>query len=1047
MVKDLKIQMEILMICLTYLGKINNYMKKTKYIILLLSVIFSIGCREEELFKTTQGDIVVTANFANTRTTFVEDDGVVHVEWNKNDAIGLISEKQKNLEYKALNEGNSCTFEACGEKIQANEGESVYAYYPYQYSLSDGKIQLPSSTFQDYKEKASGNDFLYASSQISNGKISLQFKHCFAFLKITIPLEQISEEIDKWNLTITSNENISCSSGFFNFKTEAIDNASYEKNIYYNNLPTQKELGNAEKITCYIAILPQTENAIIKIFYAPDIPGEHTLNLLLQKHAPKGGFKPGNVYSLYLDGAEEEMEKDALIALYNATNGKAWKNNTNWCSDKPISEWYGVKAKGEVYEIDLSANNLSGIIPDEIGNLKGLSQLRLWGNNLSGEIPISIENTNLEYLDLRYNQLSGNIPDAIGNLTNLTYIGLTENLFKGEIPSFIGNLSKLRTLDLGDNEFSGSLPVEIANTSLEELNVAHNQFSGEIPTDIWSSVKSLRKVNMSQNRFSGEIPIEISNAGNLESLNLCANNIEGSLQNITTLKNIKELDLSLNKLSGEIPVDIKNLSKLEILNIAGNGLVGSIPDELGSLSNLKEFSCGNNLLTGDIPTSICNLSSLEIFSIGNADGMGIGNTVYPQENRNNIVGTIPENVGMLSNLKRFDISHNNIGGNIPEGFAYLPNLTNLQLNFNRLEGQIPPAVYQSPKWMSWEPGTWILFQQIGYILYTELYTSTDYSKDGEVKVLQTHSKGNGIKLVLMGDAFVDKDMENEGKYEEIMRKTMESYFLLEPFKSLRDYYDVIMVKAVSKNNVMGKETVFETIPLGAGVGGNDDKVLEYAQKALGVNASDNIQTIVVINEMVRGGECMMYDNGFTIAYVTYPNNSDDKLSELVWHEANGHGFGLLGDEYAMYDMTLPSNTIEDVKRRQSYGQFLNLSLNNTVDKVNWSHFMSDSRYVDEEIGIFEGGDYYTKGIYRPTEHSIMGGNIIMQFNAPSREIIYKRVMKLAYGDSWKYDYEEFVKFDAQGHADFVAAKNKAQTRGASNSKVIKHPRPTIYKRP
>lgn len=58
----------------------------------------------------------------------------------------------------------------------------------------------------------------------------------------------------------------------------------------------------------------------------------------------------------------------------------------------------------------------------------------------------------------------------------------------------------------------------------------------------------------------------------------------------------------------------------------------------------------------------------------------------------------------------------------------------------------------------------------------------------------------------------------------------------------------------------------------------------------------------------------------------------------------------------------------------------------------------------------------------------MGGNIIMQFNAPSRGIIYKRVMKLAYGDSWKYDYEEFVKFDAQGHADFVAAKNKAQTR-------------------
>lgn len=1024
-------------------------MKKISYIVLLLSVIIFSGCREDELSYTTQGNIVVKAGFAsNTRTTFVEDDGVTHISWNKDDAIGLITRNQTNLEYRSLSEGNSCEFGNCGEKIKVEEGETVYAYYPYDYStLSDDKVILPNTSLQEYEENISEHDFLYASTQVTNGKVSLQFKHLFAFLRITIPLAQISNEVGKGILSISSNEYISFNgNGFFDLKNETIGESSYLNGITYK-IPSRKELGDKETITCYIAILPQSENAIIKVNYYPDDSDGQAITLLLQKHAPAGGFKSGNVYSLYLEGAEDEMERDALIALYNATNGDSWTNNTNWCSDKPIGEWYGVKAKGEVYEIDLSMNNLSGIIPDEIGNLKWLTQLRLWGNNLSGVIPASIANTNLDYLDLRYNQLSGNIPYAIGNLTNLTYIGLTENLFKGEVPSFIGNLSKLKTLELGDNEFSGSLPVEIANTSLEELNISHNQFSGEIPTDIWSSVKTLRKVNMSQNLFSGEIPIEISNAVNLESLNLCANNIEGSLQNITAFKHIKELDLSLNKLSGEIPVDIKNLSKLEILNIAGNGLVGSIPDELGSLSNLKEFSCGNNLLTGNIPTSICNLSNLEIFSIENADGRGIGNTVYPQENRNNIVGTIPENVGILSNLKRFDISYNNIGGNIPEGFAYLPNLTKLQLAFNRLEGQIPPALYQSPKWMSWEPGTWILFQQMGYILYTELYISTDYSKDGEVKVLQTHSKGKGIKLVLMGDAFVDKDMENEGKYEEIMRKTMESYFLLEPFKSLRDYYDVIMVKAVSKNNVMGKETVFGTIPLGSGVGGNDDKVLEYVQKALEVNTSDNIQTIIVINEMVRAGTCTMYNNGFTITYVTYPNNSDDELSELVWHEANGHGFGLLGDEYAMYDMTLPSNAIEDVKRRQSYGQFLNLSLNNTVDKINWAHFMSDSRYVDEEIGIFEGADYYTEGIYRPTEHSIMRGNIIMQFNAPSREAIYKRVMKLAYGDSWKYDYEEFVKFDAQGHADFVAAKNKTQTRGVSNSKVIKDPRPTIYKRP
>ena len=354
-------------------------MKKIIYIVLLLSVIIFSGCREDELFKAAQGDIVVEAGFsASTRTTFVEDDGVTHVSWNKDDAIGLITGNQTNLEYRALSEGSSCEFVNSGEKIKVEEGETVYAYYPYEYStLSEDKVILPNTSLQEYEENVSEHDFLYASTQVTNGKVSLQFKHLFAFLRITIPLAQISNEVGKAKLSISSNEYISFN-GYFDLKKEAIGEGSYSDGITYI-IPSREELGDKQTITCYIAILPQSENAMIKVNYYPDDSDGQVITLLLQKHAPKGGFKPGNVYSLYLDGAEEEMEKDALIALYNATNGKAWKNNTNWCSDKPISEWYGVKAKGEVYEIDLSANNLSGIIPDEIGNLKGLSQLRLWG--------------------------------------------------------------------------------------------------------------------------------------------------------------------------------------------------------------------------------------------------------------------------------------------------------------------------------------------------------------------------------------------------------------------------------------------------------------------------------------------------------------------------------------------------------------------------------------------------------------------------------------------------------------------------------------------
>ncbi len=81
--------------------------------------------------------------------------------------------------------------------------------------------------------------------------------------------------------------------------------------------------------------------------------------------------------------------------------------------------------------------------------------------------------------------------------------------------------------------------------------------------------------------------------------------------------------------------------------------------------------------------------------------------------------------------------------------------------------------------------------------------------------------------------------------------------------------------------------------------------------------------------------------------------------------------------------------------------------------MKWARFLKDSRYSSEKLGVYEGGDMVGKGIWRPSEDSIMnstkGG-----FNAPSREAIYYRIHKLAYGASWTYDYETFVAWD-QAH--------------------------------
>ena len=122
-------------------------MDKMKYIIQILVAITLLGCTDEEIFKS-KGDIEVTAGFAKTRTTFVEDDGITHVTWIRR-CYRIIYEEQNNLQYTALNDGDETKFGTLGEKITATEGEKVYAYYPWiGGSENPQKMKLPDIQFQ-----------------------------------------------------------------------------------------------------------------------------------------------------------------------------------------------------------------------------------------------------------------------------------------------------------------------------------------------------------------------------------------------------------------------------------------------------------------------------------------------------------------------------------------------------------------------------------------------------------------------------------------------------------------------------------------------------------------------------------------------------------------------------------------------------------------------------------------------------------------------------------------------------------------------------------
>ena len=203
-------------------------------------------------------------------------------------------------------------------------------------------------------------------------------------------------------------------------------------------------------------------------------------------------------------GTSAASAREALVALYNATDGPNWVNNTNWLSDEPLGEWHGVQIgqAGRVVNVLLYTNNLNGELPQELGNLSALNTLLLSQNRLTGEIPSSIGNlTRLKILSMNQNQLTGELPSSIGNLSSLTRLNLSQNQLTGELPSSIGNLSSLTHLILDDNQLTGELPSSIGNlSSLNYLDLGDNRLTGAIPSEL-AGLPNLETLILSDNQW------------------------------------------------------------------------------------------------------------------------------------------------------------------------------------------------------------------------------------------------------------------------------------------------------------------------------------------------------------------------------------------------------------------------------------------------------------------------------------------------------------------------------------------------------------------
>ena len=316
--------------------------------------------------------------------------------------------------------------------------------------------------------------------------------------------------------------------------------------------------------------------------------------------------------------------------------------------------------------------------------------------------------------------------------------------------------------------------------------------------------------------------------------------------------------------------------------------------------------------------------------------------------------------------------------------------------------------------------------EVVFLLNDKDYRSTlnveqyDYQYgDGDVLVNQKASVGKGVNIVFMGDCFDARDIAN-GSYLKGINKAIDYYFGIEPYKTYRDYFNVYTIFGMSVDSGMGTVNTIKEAKFGSqysldGIAPDHATCYEYAMKAETVNKKNLNQTLVVLVENTTdyGGICYMWGDGSAIACC--PMSADAypyDFRGIVQHEAGGHGFGKLADEYIYHNAFIQSCTcnccahLSKFNAAKARGWSRNLEETGDMEKVGWSHLIFHPKYSNV-VDIYEGGYFHTRGIFRSEPNSCMNNNI-PYYSAISRQEMVERIMRYA-GE--EFSLEEFYAKD------------------------------------
>ncbi|KAJ4801402.1 Receptor like protein 9 [Rhynchospora pubera] len=349
--------------------------------------------------------------------------------------------------------------------------------------------------------------------------------------------------------------------------------------------------------------------------------------------------------------------------------------------------------------LDLSNNNFYGSLNNPTNLLTSTTELLLNDNDISGELPISICNTSMDsmdkILDISNNELRGILPHCIVN-ANYWVLKLSGNHLEGALPTEIGSMKTLWLLDLSNNKLSGSIPPRTNNSAFELVDLSRNNLSGDFPIT-WLNMSTIQAINIEKNNLSGKLPSWIDKQSNLKVLQAGENMFEGHIpEQICKFKYLHILDLSHNNLSGQIPPCIIHMGlENSIFSFSGSWIysdttVGELNFTDAHIPFNKPIIWRGNEPGIDIFQYAENFG-LELDSKGTSDFYEYKLLLecLVDLSSNELVGSIPKEIGQMSWLTTLNLSNNYLTGTIPNSISKLQQLLSLDLSHNSLTGQIP----------------------------------------------------------------------------------------------------------------------------------------------------------------------------------------------------------------------------------------------------------------------------------------------------------------------------------------------------------------------